>query len=254
VNRFLEIGDVPTDAVLVDARTLEQFQAGHLPGARHAEFMDKFLTRTPDQRQALNDAVQRLARGLGLRGGERVVVYDAGRDVRAARLAWALEYAHFQVALLRHGLIGYTGALETNDTAVQHSDFILEQPRTELLATADDILGRGENVVVVDARAAEEFSGEKTIPGTNRAGHIPGALNLDWQRLTDADGIADDAALEAQLSAIPDGADVIVHCQSGARSSVVYHALKSKGARVRNYVGSMNEWGGDEALPLEKDA
>ena len=46
---------------------------------------------------------------------------------------------------------------------------------------------------------------------------------------------------------------MIVHCQSGARSSVVYHALKSVGVeRVRNYLGSMNEWVSDDALPLEQ--
>lgn len=182
-----------------------------------------------------------------------MVVYDAGRDSKATRLAWALEYAGFEVAVLRDGLNGFTGTLETAPTIFEPSEFTLESPRSEILATADDVLNKDAQTIVIDARAAEEFSGAKAVSGSSKGGHIPGAIHLDWQQLATATGIADAATLEAQLNAIPKDADVIVHCQSGARSSVVYHALKSVGVeRVRNYLGSMNEWVADDNLPLEQ--
>jgi thiosulfate/3-mercaptopyruvate sulfurtransferase len=253
MNRFLEIAQIPPDAVLIDARPKSAYDAGHLAGSRNAEFVDKFLIRTPAQLEVFHDALQNLARGAGLHAGQRVVVFDAGRDSRATRLAWALEYAGFEVAVLRDGLNGYTGALETAPTKFARSDFTLESPRSELLATADDVLNRDAKTIVIDARASDEFSGAKAVSGSTKGGHIPGAINLDWQQLATATGIADAATLEQQLSAIPKDADVIVHCQSGARSSVVYHALKSVGMeRVRNYLGSMNEWVSDENLPLEQ--
>ncbi len=252
MKRFLEIADVPHDAVLLDARPASAYSAGHIAGSRNAEFTDKFLIRNPVQLEVFNHAVQNLARGAGLQRGQHVVVYDAGRDSRAARLAWALEYAGFEVAVLRDGLNSFTGALGTAPTEFAVSDFTLESPRSEILATADDVLNRDAKTIVIDARASDEFSGEKAVAGSTKGGHIPGAINLDWQRLATATGITDAATLEAQLSSIPKDADVIVHCQSGARSSVVYHALKSVGVeRVRNYLGSMNEWVSDENLPLE---
>ena len=256
MKRFLlTVSDIPQDAVLLDARAKSAYDAGHIAGSRSAEFTDKFLIRTPAQLQVFNDAVQSVARAAGLKSGQRVVVYDAGRDSKATRLAWALEYAGFEIAVLRDGLNGFTGQLETAPTDFAPSDFIFESPRSEILATAEDVLDRDAKTIVIDARAPEEFSGEKPVAGSTKGGHIPGAVNLDWQTLATATGIADTATLEAQLSAIPKDADVIVHCQSGARSSVVYHALKSIGVeRVRNYLGSMNEWVSDENLPLEQGA
>lgn len=255
MKRFLEGSEIPSDAVVIDARPRSAYDEGHIDGSRSAEFTEKFLIRNAAQLEVFNDAVQRLARDAGLSQGQRVVVYDAGRDSRATRLAWALEYAGFEVAVLEEGLNGYMWSLETEPTEFAPSDFTLESPRSELLATADDVLNRDAKTIVIDARAADEFSGEKAVAGSTKGGHIPGAINLDWQQLATATGIANAATLEKQLSAIPKDADVIVHCQSGARSSVVYHALKSVGVNhVRNYLGSMNEWVGDETLPLEQGA
>ena len=253
MKRFLTVADIPQDAVLLDTRARSAYDAGHIAGARHAEFTEKFLIRTPVQLLAFNNAVQTLARAAGLQKGQRVVVYDAGRDSKATRLAWALEYAGFEVAVLREGLNGFTGQLELAPTDFDPSDFSLGSPRSELLATADDVLNRPAKTIVIDARAPKEFSGEQPVAGSTKGGHIPGAVNLDWQQLVTETGIVDAKRLEAQLSAIPKDADVIVHCQSGARSSVLYHALKSVGVQhVRNYLGSMNEWVSDETLPLEQ--
>jgi thiosulfate/3-mercaptopyruvate sulfurtransferase len=254
VKRFLEATEIPADAVLLDARPSAGFEAGHIPGARAVEFTQKFLIRDAAQLEAFNAAVQDLARAAGLSAGQRVVVYDAGRDNRAARVAWALEYAGFEVALLREGVNGFHGTLETAPVTTPSSNFTLSHPKRELLATTDEVLARAANTVVIDARNAKEFSGEQAVSGSTRGGHIPGAINLNWEDLTTPIGLQDDAKLEEKLSLIPKDAEVIVHCQSGARSSVLYHALKSQGYNVKNYVGSMNEWVADEGLPLEKGA
>ena len=252
MKRFLQAAEIPADAVVLDARPAAAYSAGHIPGARPVEFTQKFLIRDAQQLSAFNADVQNLARGAGLSTGQRVVVYDAGRDSRAARIAWALEYAGFEVSLLREGLSGFRGHLETAAVAIPSSEFALDHPRRELLATADEVLARDATTVVIDARNAKEFSGEQAVSGSTRGGHIPGAINLNWEDLTTPTGLQDDASLEEKLLGIPRDAEVIVHCQSGARSSVLYHALKAQGYNVRNYVGSMNEWVADEALPLEQ--
>ena len=244
MKRFIETSQIPEQALLLDARAKKDYLAGHLQGARHAEFLEKFIIRNPEQLEFFNLSLQAWIQGLGLSGSEQLVVYDAGRDTRAARAAWALEYAGFRVQVLRQGL---QGALETTKPEFAPSQFKLI-PNKALLTTAEDVL-TGQ-ALVIDTRDSLEFAGKIPL-GATRGGHIPNAINLDWQELADQNGIKSESQIDLVLAAIPKERQIIVHCQSGARSSVVYHALKERGYTVSNYLGSMNEWLNDPSLPVE---
>jgi thiosulfate/3-mercaptopyruvate sulfurtransferase len=245
-KRFIEPNEIPDGAVLIDCRPKAQYLVGHLVGALHFEFLEKFIIRNSDQLEFFNLTLQNLVRGLGLQGDEHIVTYDSGRDSRASRVSWAFEYAGFVVQILRQGLSAQA-PLETTIPQLSQSQFVLV-PQQNVLATADQILAGG--VLVIDTREPREFTGQKLAPGATRGGHIAGALNLDWQELADERGIKDPEALDKLFKNLPKQ-DIVVHCQSGARSSVVYHALRERGYTVRNYLGSMNEWAADETLPLE---
>jgi thiosulfate/3-mercaptopyruvate sulfurtransferase len=250
VKRLIDQSEIPVDAILIDARPTPIFEAGHAPGARNAEFLEKFVIRNDEQLIMFEVTLERLIQNLGLYGNESVVVYDAGPDTRASRLAWALEYAGFErVFVLRQG--APRDVSETGRSYVTKSDFKLK-PNRAVLATADDILARAANTIVIDTRNDAEFAGSQIPPGATRGGHIPGAVHLDWQQLADHDGIKATAELDAMLESISNDQEIIVHCQSGARSSVVYHALKERGYAVKNYLGSMNEWLNDPELPIEQ--
>jgi thiosulfate/3-mercaptopyruvate sulfurtransferase len=246
-KRFIEADEIPAGAVLLDCRPKAQYLAGHLAGARHFEFLEKFIIRNPEQLEFFNLTLQSLVRGLGLDGSEQIVTYDSGRDTRASRAAWALEYAGFAVQILRQGL-PTSAELETTTPTITASQFVI-QPHQNLLATVEEILAGG--MLVMDTREPSEFAGQKLAPGATRGGHIAGAINLDWQELANEHGIKDADVLDRLFEHLPKQ-DIVVHCQSGARSSVVYHALRERGYTVRNYLGSMNEWAADEALPLVK--
>ncbi len=245
MKRLIEFSQIPVQAVLLDARAKADYLAGHMPNARHAEFLEKFIIRNPEQLEFFSLSLEAWIRGLGLTGTEQLVVYDAGRDTRAARAAWALEYAGFSVQLLRQGV---QGTLETAVLKVQPSMFKLE-PKTALLATAEDVL-KGQ-ALVIDARDDLEFAGSKIPPGATRGGHIPNAINLDWQKLADQNGIKSEAEINTMLEHLPKDQEIIVHCQSGARSSVLFLALQERGYTVANYLGSMNEWLNDPNLLVE---
>lgn len=245
MKRLIEISEIPENGLLLDARAKKDYLAGHMQGAVHAEFLEKFIIRNPEQLEFFNLSLEAWIKGLGLNGTEQLVIYDAGRDTRASRAAWALEYAGFDVQVLRQGL---QGTLETTVPTVQPSQFKLK-PNQGLLATAEDIL-EGK-ALVIDARDALEFAGTKIPPGATRGGHIPNAINLDWQELTDDHGIKPAAEINVVLENISKNHEIIVHCQSGARSSVLYHALRERGYKVANYLGSMNEWLNDPSLPVE---
>ncbi|HWG84291.1 MAG TPA: rhodanese-like domain-containing protein, partial [Deinococcales bacterium] len=122
--------------------------------------------------------------------------------------------------------------------------------RPGVLATAADLIAPGDRVLI-DARAPEEYRGEAAPPAMPRRGRLPDALSLDWRRLTDEAGILDDAGLERVLAGVPRGREVVVYCQSAARSAVLYQALRHLGFDARNYLGSAGEWLSDPALPVE---
>ena len=59
------------------------------------------------------------------------------------------------------------------------------RPRPELLADAVYVNARRNDpgVLLLDARNREEFDGTVLEEGVARAGHIPGAIQLDWTEL-----------------------------------------------------------------------
>jgi thiosulfate/3-mercaptopyruvate sulfurtransferase len=257
VNRFLEPADVPAGAVVLDARPAAQFLAGHVPGARNLDLTTpKFSIRSAPDLEAFHAALERILGAAGLEAGRPVVVYDNGPETRASRAAWALEYAGLEVGLLRGGLPAWVaagGALEAGPGGAVSPTAFRVSPRPAALATADDLLERSRQgeVLVIDARGDAEFRGEAAPPGTPRRGRVPGARQLEWTRLVDAGGIKPRAALERELAAVPRDRPVVVYCQSGARSAVLFHALESLGYEVSNYVGSAGEWLADPSLPVE---
>ena len=99
------------------------------------------------------------------------------------------------------------------------------------------------------------ISTTRTMP-TSGAPHIPGAVNWSYDRALDmrTQTLKDADDLKRQLASVgvtPDK-QVVVYCQSGARSSHSYLVVKSLGfPRVRNYKGSMIDWYQLRGLPLE---
>jgi thiosulfate/3-mercaptopyruvate sulfurtransferase len=105
-------------------------------------------------------------------------------------------------------------------------------------------------LVLLDVRRPEEFTGDVVAPCDPRAGHIPGARNVDVALLFEASG---PDAVRALVDA-PEGSEVIAYCHSGSRSALAVHILATAGYAARNYVGSWHEWSRDPALPAELNA
>ena len=78
-----------------------------------------------------------------------------------------------------------------------------------------------EDVQIVDVRGASEYE----------AGHIKGAENVFVGTIQD------------NLDKISKNKEVIIHCQSGDRSSIAYSVLVANGfTHIKNYPGGMKEW------------
>lgn len=186
-----------------------------------------------------------------------VVVYSD--DVRdAARAWWMLKMAGVpDVRLLNGGWKAYTDAkrpvqkvavtlkanqLDWDTVPGRFADkkYVLEQLKTP-------------GPTIVDARTKEEFAGE--TKSAKKAGHIPGAVHLEWSELLDPKtGKFLPPAQLYKLTAdrkIDLDKPAITYCQSGGRSAVAAFGLELLGAKnVRNYYASWGEWGNADDTPV----
>ena len=247
---------------LLDARPPEEYRQGHIPGAVNlpAPATDSIEANRQGFPLPL-DRAQELFRGAGISANSRVIVYDNQGNRFAARVFYVLEFfGHRNVQVLNGGFPKWQseGRLTTiNVPTVPSGDFVAAA-RGEVIATSEWVAKHmtDAKVKVVDARSAEEFSGEKVMGP--RGGHVPGAVNVEWTRLLDSGDvktILGSADLEKLLAAaeVKPEQEIVTYCQSGMRASLTYLALRLMGyPRVRIYDGSWSEWGANSNLPVEK--
>ncbi|HWB23725.1 MAG TPA: rhodanese-like domain-containing protein [Gaiellaceae bacterium] len=109
----------------------------------------------------------------------------------------------------------------------------------------DQLSARLGAVTVVDVRDPGEYDGSLGHSCDPRQGHLPGAINLP---VGDLVGLSESEI--RSLLGVSSGAELVVYCHSGSRSSIAAQVLRSQGFNAINYVGSWHEWSRTE-LPLE---
>ena len=235
------------------------YEAAHVPGAVHVAPADLVCGIPPASgRLPTPEALTAVFRRIGYEHGREVVVMDDEGGGWAGRLAWTLDIVgNDNWRYLDGGLQAWIAAEEPvkrGPTEVTPSTVEICIDATPI-AEAEDILDRigDEELVIWDCRSAAEFTGQRRQ--AQRAGHIPGAVNLDWLELMDP---ARDLRLVESLGTLLAGhgiepqRDVITHCQTHHRSGLTYMAARLLGfPRIRAYHGSWSEWGNRRDTPVE---
>ena len=79
--------------LILDARPLEDYEAGHVPGARHLDTYDYLVEASdPAALEEMRAHLAQLFASAGVSGDEEVVLYDETGGMRAARSVWFLQY------------------------------------------------------------------------------------------------------------------------------------------------------------------
>ena len=253
---MMEKGDV----VVVSARAAKDYVKVHLPGA--VNLWHKDLYKEGDI-QALLKSPEEIAEvlgNLGLSADKTIVIYDSGKAKFAGRVYWILKYMGAKDVRILDGHMKMwrkgRKPVTKDETEITPAKFVAA-PVDSIYASIDYVkagLGKAD-FVLVDARAEDEYDGEKGE--TKRKGHISGSIRLDYVEVLNEDGTVkskDDLAKVFADAKITPDKDVVLYCETSVRAGIMYLALTSilDYGKVRVYDGALYEWSADAANAVEK--
>lgn len=250
--------------VEVDVDTEAYFEDGHIEGALSWNWTTELQNQV--RRDLLSpEEFESLMVRSGIHNDDTVVLYGDNNNWFAAYAYWLLKlYGHDNVRLMNGGRKKWVAEgrpLTLDIPERQPSQYRVAAVRAELRARQPFVLESIGQRAMVDVRSAPEFNGELLAPPgmtetAQRAGHIPGAVNVPWSEAVNEDGTFKSAAelraLYEKRGITPDQ-EVITYCRIGERSSHTWFVLKELLGFpvVYNYDGSWTEWGSMIGVPVE---
>lgn len=226
------------------------YDRGHIKGAYYFDLNEDFAGKAKTHGGAR--PVPELAvlakklEAIGVNTASTVICYDDA-TYSSARAWWQLKYMGLSNVYILNG--GYAAWTKLGLPVSSESSQPRPSGRIELKVNADiysdsDYVKKAQAnaaITLVDSREQRRFSGEYE-PLYPKAGHIPGAINLHWQKAVNEDGtVKAEATLKTIFSFAQDN-EIITYCGSGIDGAMNFAVLDELGFRARLYVGSVSDW------------
>ena len=178
------------NVIVVDSDVPEGYRRGHIPGS--VMVPDNWEKDPDTDRIHIMNPTQfaSMCESLGIGDKSEVVAYDGSQSLYAARLWWSLiYYGHRKVKVLDGGWRRWVseGRTISFDRAEQGISTTFTPKSDDSVIAGVDELKRAcdmEDAVIWDVRSRGEYDGSNS-EDNRRAGHIPGAVNLEWFNVVD---------------------------------------------------------------------
>ncbi|MEM3170440.1 MAG: sulfurtransferase [Candidatus Nitrosotenuis sp.] len=239
---------------MIDARSYKEYSQGHIPGAVNLDlFAFHWFDTSKQGLEIFNEQTKTILSFAGVTDQKKVVFYDDVSGMLASRGVWILMYFSHPAAFMLDGgfkkwqVEKLPTETKTNGFLPSKFDGKINQKIITDYQHIKENLGR---LVLIDARSKNEYDG--TVIRGARRGHIPGAINVDFNLNIAEDGTLKDAKQLSELYKIPKDAEIVTYCQGAYRAANSFLALKKLGfTNVKVYLGSWGEWSNRTELPVE---
>jgi thiosulfate/3-mercaptopyruvate sulfurtransferase len=251
--------------VIVDVRKVEDYKAGHIPGAVNV-FYGSWAIKKGDLLNEL-PPIDDLADVVGSAGIDKdSLVVVIGKTDKApdqfdmTRVAWTLKYLGVQNVAILNG--GQNQWAKENKPLSQDMVKAKAKPFKALAgknlfvdkAFVVDKIGK---TTIVDTRGPAFYEGKEKLAFVPKLGRIKGAVNLPVGQLYTPEGLYKDKAALAALAEKAVGRDLnkelILYCDTGKTATswafIMTEMLGYKDVKV--YDGSSMEWLADPNAPME---
>src|SRR5215207_3039764 len=207
------------------------YDGGHIPGAVKLDW--KKDLQDPVRRDFINKSqFEALLSEKGIGSDDTVVLYGGNNNWFAAYAYWYFKlYGHRDVKLLDGGRKKWElDSRELTEDVPQRppTQYRAAEQDTAIRAFRDEVIAAIGTKNLVDVRSPDEFAGRLFAPAhlpqesSQRAGHIPTAVNVPWSKAANEDGTfrTDDELRNLYTGAgVDESRDTIAYCRIGERSA-----------------------------------
>ncbi len=250
--------------VTMDLRKVEEYKAGHIPGAVNS-FYGSWAIKKGELLNELpaTDDLFDVIGAAGIGRDSLVVLVSKSEKILdrfdMTRVAWTLKYAGVaNVAVLDGGQDQWVKENKPlkQDMVRAKSKPFRGQVNKGLFVDKAYVMSKIGKATVIDVRGPTFFEGKEKLSFVAKTGRIKGVVNLPVGQLYTKEGLykskAELAELAKKAAADPAG-EIILYCDTGKACTswafVMTEVLGYKNVKI--YDGSFMEWAKDAGAPIE---
>jgi len=239
-----------------------EFLSSHIPGAQRFN-IDLVCSSDTDLPHMFPDPITfaDAVGDMGISNDDTIITYDGGKMTGACRVWWMFRaFGHNAVTVLDGGFskwIKESREVEHTITEPRSAKFCSDY-QDQMVRSVHDILqlvDKGGETQILDARGTGRFDGTEVEPRAGiQSGHMPGAMNLPYDKLLNEDGTLRSSSQLQDLfcdAGIDLSLPVVTTCGSGVSATLLLLGLVTIGHEANMlYDGSWSEWGSRNDTPI----